>query len=68
MCKMCDVRVLVFLLCHPLSSTVAEDKLLFNQMPLLEIDGLCLVQQRAILAYLGVKTGMLGKDNVENAR
>jgi glutathione S-transferase len=42
-----------------------DDMLLFNQVPLLEIDGLRLVQGQAIVRYLARKGGLDGKTDVE---
>eukprot|EP00285_Hemiselmis_virescens_P007024 CAMPEP_0173393488 /NCGR_PEP_ID=MMETSP1356-20130122/22136_1 /TAXON_ID=77927 ORGANISM="Hemiselmis virescens, Strain PCC157" /NCGR_SAMPLE_ID=MMETSP1356 /ASSEMBLY_ACC=CAM_ASM_000847 /LENGTH=228 /DNA_ID=CAMNT_0014351509 /DNA_START=118 /DNA_END=807 /DNA_ORIENTATION=+ len=44
-----------------------EGKLMFNQLPLLEIDGLNLVQSDACIRYLARKHDMLGKDAAEGA-
>ena len=41
---------------------------MFGQVPLLEIDGLKLVQTGAIVRYLARKHGMYGINNVESAR
>ncbi|XP_070572817.1 glutathione S-transferase A4-like [Ptychodera flava] len=45
-----------------------DGKLTFMQLPLLEIDGLCLVQSRSIVRYLARKHGMDGKTPEEKAR
>jgi glutathione S-transferase len=44
-----------------------EEKLLFGQMPLLEIDGLELVQSQAMVRYVAAKTGLAGKTPAEVA-
>ncbi|XP_072019170.1 glutathione S-transferase A3-like [Amphiura filiformis] len=46
----------------------SEGKLLFGQTPLLEIDGLKLVQSMDILRYICRKKGWLGTNPQENAR
>eukprot|EP00802_Teleaulax_amphioxeia_P026956 Tamp_28151.p1 GENE.Tamp_28151~~Tamp_28151.p1 ORF type:complete len:260 (+),score=46.35 Tamp_28151:77-781(+) len=46
----------------------SSGKLLYNQVPMLEIDGLCIVQCEAILRYLARKNDMLGADLAESAR
>lgn len=40
----------------------ADGKLMFQQVPLVEIDGMKLVQTKAILNYLAEKYNMHGKD------
>nr|ABO26598.1 putative alpha class glutathione-s-transferase [Haliotis discus discus] len=45
----------------------ADGKLLFGQLPLLEIDGLKLIQRRAILKYLARREGLYGSNPTENA-
>ncbi|KAM3930288.1 glutathione S-transferase 3-like [Leptodactylus fuscus] len=42
-------------------------KLMFQQIPMLEIDGLCLVQSRAILSYIAEKYNLYGSDLQERA-
>ena len=44
-----------------------DGDLLFNQVPLLKIDGMNLVQTNAILNYVATKTGLNGKDAKEKA-
>ncbi|CAL1529086.1 unnamed protein product [Lymnaea stagnalis] len=44
---------------------IEDGKLLFKQMPLLEIDGKQIVQSKAIVRYLGKKTGLQGKNDDE---
>ncbi len=39
-----------------------------TQVPMLEIDGLCIVQCEAILRYLARKNDMLGSDMAESVR
>lgn len=46
----------------------ATGKLMFNQLPLLEMDGLCLVETHAIPNYLDRRYNMLGTTNEEQAR
>lgn len=43
----------------------AKGDLLFQQVPLLEIDGLKLVQSSSILRYLARKHNMYGKNDTE---
>ncbi|XP_004449926.1 glutathione S-transferase alpha-4-like [Dasypus novemcinctus] len=45
-----------------------EGRLLFDQVPLVEIDGMRLTQTRAILSYLAAKYNLYGKDLKETAR
>lgn len=47
---------------------MATGKLMFNQLPLLEMDGLCVVESYAIPNYLGRRYNMLGTTNEEQAR
>ncbi|XP_052594453.1 glutathione S-transferase alpha-4-like [Peromyscus californicus insignis] len=42
--------------------------LLFDQVPLVEMDGMLLTQSRAILSYLAVKYNLYGKDLKERVR
>ena len=44
-----------------------DGDLLFNQVPLLKIDGMNLVQTNAILNYVATKAGLNGKDAKEKA-
>ncbi|PIK46104.1 hypothetical protein BSL78_17017 [Apostichopus japonicus] len=46
----------------------ATGKLMFNQLPLIEIDGLCLIESQAQGNYLGHKYNMLGKTDLERGR
>lgn len=43
-------------------SSCADGDLLFQQVPLVEIDGMKLVQSKAILHYIAAKYDMFGKD------
>jgi len=43
-------------------------KLLYGQVPMLEIDGLCIVQCEAILHYLARKHDMMGRGLAESVR
>ncbi|XP_077018184.1 glutathione S-transferase A4-like [Tamandua tetradactyla] len=45
-----------------------EGRLLFDQVPLVEMDGMRLTQTRAILSYLAAKYNLYGKDLKETAR
>ncbi|XP_029399551.1 glutathione S-transferase A4 isoform X2 [Mus pahari] len=45
-----------------------DGRLLFGQVPLVEIDGMLLTQTRAILSYLAAKYNLYGKDLKERAR
>ncbi|XP_036050102.1 glutathione S-transferase A4 [Onychomys torridus] len=45
-----------------------DGRLLFDQVPLVEIDGMRLTQTRAILSYLAAKYNLYGKDLKERAR
>ncbi|XP_013917465.1 PREDICTED: glutathione S-transferase 3-like [Thamnophis sirtalis] len=47
---------------------VKDGYLLFDQVPLVEMDGLKLVQTKAILRYIGGKYNLLGKDLKERAQ
>lgn len=47
---------------------VADGRLLFDQVPLVEIDGMPLTQSRAILSYLAAKYNLYGKDLKERLR
>ncbi|XP_017527386.1 glutathione S-transferase A4-like [Manis javanica] len=44
-----------------------DGRLLFGQVPLVEIDGMALTQTRAILSYLAAKYNLYGKDLKERA-
>nr|XP_009861494.1 glutathione S-transferase alpha-5-like isoform X5 [Ciona intestinalis]XP_026694457.1 glutathione S-transferase alpha-5-like isoform X4 [Ciona intestinalis] len=46
---------------------IAEGLYLFKQVPLLEIDGLRIVQTGSILRYLGHKGGLMGENDTERA-
>lgn len=46
----------------------ATGKLMFNQLPLIEMDGLCLIESQAQENYLGFKYDMLGNSNVERGK
>jgi len=48
-------------------SLVVEGSLMFQQVPLVEIDGMQLVQSRAILNYIAGKYNLYGKDLKERA-
>ncbi|XP_016009346.1 glutathione S-transferase A4 [Rousettus aegyptiacus] len=45
-----------------------DGRLLFGQVPLVEIDGMMLTQTRAILSYLAAKYNLYGKDLKETVR
>ncbi|XP_053417859.1 glutathione S-transferase A4 [Nycticebus coucang] len=45
-----------------------DGRLLFGQVPLVEIDGMLLTQTRAILSYLAAKYDLYGKDLKERVR
>lgn len=45
-----------------------DGRLLFGQVPLVEIDGMLLTQSRAILSYLAAKYNLYGKDLKERLR
>ncbi|XP_019590309.1 glutathione S-transferase A4 isoform X2 [Rhinolophus sinicus] len=45
-----------------------DGRLLFGQVPLVEIDGMSLTQTRAILSYLAAKYNLYGKDLKETVR
>ncbi|MEJ1285575.1 glutathione S-transferase alpha 4 [Cricetulus griseus] len=47
---------------------VRDGRLLFDQVPLVEIDGMPLTQSRAILSYLAAKYNLYGKDLKERLR
>jgi glutathione S-transferase len=51
-----------------LSSMLADGVLAFDQVPLLQIDGLNLVQKMAVVRYLARKHGLYGGDEVEAVR
>ncbi|XP_028717299.1 glutathione S-transferase A2-like [Peromyscus leucopus] len=44
-----------------------DGKLMFEQLPMVEIDGMMLVQTRAILNYIATKYDLYGKDMKERA-
>ena len=46
----------------------ASGKLLFNQLPLLEIDRLCLTQTPAMTRYLARRSGLYGRDDLDRVR
>lgn len=46
----------------------AGSHLLFNQLPLLEIDGLSLIQSQALVRYLALRGGLAGQSPAEAAR
>uniref|UniRef100_A0A8C3X295 glutathione transferase n=1 Tax=Catagonus wagneri TaxID=51154 RepID=A0A8C3X295_9CETA len=46
----------------------SDGRLLFGQVPLVEIDGMALTQTRAILSYLAAKYNLHGKDLKETVR
>jgi glutathione S-transferase len=52
----------MYLYIHTLTHTL----LAHTQVPMLEIDGLCIVQCEAILRYLARKNDMLGADLAES--
>ncbi|XP_032155586.1 glutathione S-transferase A4-like isoform X2 [Sapajus apella] len=45
-----------------------DGRLLFGQVPLVEVDGMMLTQTRAILSYLAAKFNFYGKDLKERVR
>ncbi|XP_066215303.1 glutathione S-transferase A4-like [Saccopteryx leptura] len=45
-----------------------DGRLLFGQVPLVEVDGMMLTQTRAILSYLAAKYNLYGKDEKERVR
>lgn len=45
----------------------ADGDLMFQQVPLVEIDGMKLIQSKAILHYIAGKYNMFGKDLKERA-
>ena len=47
---------------------IVDGKLLFNQLPLLEIDGLNLKQSTAIVRYIGDRGGLVPKDPKDKYR
>lgn len=53
---------------NAISLFVTDGKLLFKQVPLLEIDGLELVQTPAIVRYIARKGGLYGHSNEESAK
>ena len=46
---------------------ILDGELMYNQVPLLKIDGMKLVQTNAILNYVATKGGLNGKDAKEKA-
>lgn len=59
------------MLCFPFFSLLPFPTggcLLFDQVPLVEMDGLKLVQTKAILNYIAGKYNLLGKDLKERAQ
>ena len=50
-----------------LSSSSPDGSLLFQQVPMVEIDGMKMVQTRAILNYIAGKYNLYGKDLKERA-
>ncbi|XP_071504012.1 glutathione S-transferase A3-like [Diadema antillarum] len=46
---------------------INDGKLLFNQIPLLEMDGICLVGSDALLRYVCNKAGLMGKTDKDQA-
>uniref|UniRef100_A0A8C3RNJ3 glutathione transferase n=1 Tax=Chelydra serpentina TaxID=8475 RepID=A0A8C3RNJ3_CHESE len=46
---------------------IKDGALLFDQVPLVEIDGMKMVQTRAILSYIAAKCNLYGKDPKERA-
>lgn len=53
---------------HSTSFLLSQDgSLLFQQVPMVEIDGMKLVQTRAILNYIATKYNLYGKDAKERA-
>ncbi|KAM9234056.1 glutathione S-transferase A1 [Dugong dugon] len=50
-----------------LDKLVNEGSLMFQQVPMVEIDGMKLVQSRAILNYIATKYNLYGKDMKERA-
>ena len=47
---------------------IVEGKLLFGQVPVLEIDGIVITQTRAIVQYVAHKAGLVGANLKETAR
>lgn len=59
------------MLCFPFLPSLPllpDGYLLFDQVPLVEMDGLKLVQTKAILNYIAGKYNLLGKDLKERAQ
>ena len=53
---------------HSTSLLLSKDgSLMFQQVPMVEIDGMKLVQTRAILNYIATKYDLYGKDMKERA-
>lgn len=53
---------------HSTSLLLSKDgSLMFQQVPMVEIDGMKLVQTRAILNYIATKYNLYGKDMKERA-
>ena len=53
---------------HSTSLLLSKDgSLVFQQVPMVEIDGMKLVQTRAILNYIATKYNLYGKDMKERA-
>ena len=48
-------------------SSFTDGRLMFQQVPMVEIDGMTLVQTRAILNYIATKYNLYGKDAKERA-
>ena len=52
---------------HLFLSSFTDGRLMFQQVPMVEIDGMTLVQTRAILNYIATKYNLYGKDAKERA-
>ncbi|KAK7796297.1 hypothetical protein U0070_019280 [Myodes glareolus] len=50
-----------------LEKLIKDGRLMFQQLPMVEIDGMTLVQSRAILNYIATKYDLYGKDAKERA-
>ncbi|XP_057622448.1 glutathione S-transferase A2-like [Chionomys nivalis] len=50
-----------------LEKLIKDGRLMFQQLPMVEIDGMTLVQSRAILNYIATKYNLYGKDAKERA-
>ena len=61
------IMVLSALQSTPLIMLSKDGSLLFQQVPMVEIDGMNLVQTRAILNYIATKYNLYGKDIKERA-